>query len=121
MAHGESLQTCAELLTDEPQILAIGINCTAPSLILPLLRAAHRGTSGRKPVIVYPNSGEIWDAATRTWHGEDNTLRFATMSQSWYAAGAWAVGGCCRTRPAHIAAVAQAAREVLPAGRPVVS
>lgn len=119
VAHGETLQACAELLSDARQILAIGINCTAPPLILPLLNAAR--THGQKPVIVYPNSGEAWDAATRTWHGDNNTLRFGAMAQSWFAAGAQAVGGCCRTRPAHIAAVAQAAREVLPATRPVVS
>lgn len=114
VAHGEPLQACAEMLSDVAQVIAIGINCTAPHLILPLLAAARNGSRGRKPVIVYPNSGELWNAATHTWHGEDNTLNFGTMARSWFAAGAQAVGGCCRTRPAHIAAVAQAARAVIP-------
>lgn len=93
VAHGESLQVCAERLDGWPQIAAIGINCTAPHLILPLLAEAQRGSRHRKPILVYPNSGEIWDAATRTWHGEDNTAHFGRLAQVWYAAGAQAVGG----------------------------
>ncbi len=118
IAHGEPLQACAEMLSDVAGIVAIGINCTAPHLILPLLAAAQNGSQGRKPVIVYPNSGEVWNAATRTWHGDDSTLSFGTMARSWFAAGAAAVGGCCRTRPVHIAAVAQAARSFIPTAAP---
>ncbi|MGA7522581.1 MAG: homocysteine S-methyltransferase [Acidobacteriaceae bacterium] len=115
VAHGELMQACAEMLSEVPQIVAIGINCTAPHLILPLLAAAQRGAHGQTPVIVYPNSGEVWDAATRSWHGENNTLGFGTMARSWFAAGAQAVGGCCRTGPDHIAAVAEAARSAISA------
>jgi homocysteine S-methyltransferase len=115
VAHGEPLQECAERLAGVPQIAAIGINCTAPHLILPLLAAARHGALRQKPIIVYPNSGEVWNAATRTWHGEDNTEQFAALARSWYAAGAQAVGGCCRTGPAHIAGVAHAARTAIPA------
>ena len=115
IAHGEPLPACAEVLSDSDQILAIGINCVPPQLILPLMNGARRGARGRKPILVYPNSGEVWDAATRTWHGEDNTERFGSLAQSWFTAGAQAVGGCCRTRPAHIAAVARAARSAAPA------
>ncbi|HEX3986941.1 MAG TPA: homocysteine S-methyltransferase [Acidobacteriaceae bacterium] len=121
VAHGEPLQLCAEMLSGVPRVVAIGINCVAPHLILPLLAEAQQGARGRKPVIVYPNSGEVWNPATRTWHGEDNTLRFGTMARSWFAAGAQAVGGCCRTRPTHIAAVARAAAAVLPGSPAVVS
>ena len=34
--HGEPIEDCARLLRSHPQILAIGINCTAPSHVLPL-------------------------------------------------------------------------------------
>ncbi|MGA8908616.1 MAG: homocysteine S-methyltransferase, partial [Acidobacteriaceae bacterium] len=67
VAHGEPLGECAALLNSVPQVLALGINCTAPHLVTELIHAAR--IAGGKPVIVYPNSGEIWDAATRTWHG----------------------------------------------------
>jgi len=111
VAHGEPLAACAEALADVPQLVAIGINCTAPHLILPLLAEALRGSARRKPLVVYPNSGETWDAATRTWQGTGRTPDFGDRARAWFAAGAHAVGGCCRTGPAHIAAVAGILKE----------
>ena len=37
VAHGERLRDCGRLLDSHPQVVAVGINCTAPALILPLL------------------------------------------------------------------------------------
>lgn len=112
VAHGEPLRACAELLAGSPQIAAIGINCTAPALVTELIGEARRGAEDRKPVIVYPNSGETWDAATRTWRGSSDTACFGPLAREWFAAGAQSVGGCCRTGPAHIAAAARVAREL---------
>lgn len=107
VAHGEPLRACAQALEKSAQIAAVGINCTSPHLVTPLIAEARQGT--RKPVIVYPNSGETWDAATRSWHGTADPNVFGTLAREWYAAGAQAIGGCCRTGPAHIAAVAASA------------
>jgi homocysteine S-methyltransferase len=115
VAHGEPLRSCVELLAASAQIAAIGINCTAPHLIAELIAEARAGAGERKPVIVYPNSGETWDATSRTWRGTSDTARYGELAHTWYAAGAQAVGGCCRTGPAHIAAVAEAARAESPA------
>ena len=115
VAHGEPLRACVEVLAGAQQIAAVGINCTTPHLIAPLIAEARAGCGDRKPVIVYPNSGETWDAATRTWRGASDTSRFGALARTWYAAGAQAVGGCCRTGPAHIAAAAAAARAAGPA------
>ena len=109
VAHGERLADCATLLDAVPQVVAVGINCTAPAFIESLIAEAARATG--KPVFVYPNSGELWDTASRRWYGSSNVDEFAAMAERWYAAGAHAVGGCCRTTPAHI----QAVREVLEA------
>jgi homocysteine S-methyltransferase len=87
-------------------VVAIGVNCTQPAL-LPTLIAAIRSGSGR-PIFVYPNSGELWSAATRSWYGTSSIDDYARQAERWYAAGAQAVGGCCRTTPAHIRAVSQA-------------
>lgn len=67
--------------------------------------ATARSVTG-KPVIVYPNSGEVWDAVNRTWAG---TPRLDTGTViGWVDAGARIVGGCCRVRPDDIAAMAAA-------------
>lgn len=115
VAHGERLSECAAAVATSPQVAAIGINCTAPHHVETLIAEARRGCQDRKPVMVYPNSGEIWDAATRTWHGASDTAHYGALARAWFAAGAQAVGGCCRTGPAHIAAVAAAARASAPA------
>lgn len=109
VAHGESLRACAAAVSASPQVVAVGINCTAPSLVTPLIGEAARG--GQKPVFVYPNSGEVWNPATRGWQGSADVAGFGTLARQWFAAGAQAVGGCCRTGPAHIAAVAGASLE----------
>ena len=91
------------------RVLAVGINCTRPDLVEALIGEARGGTG--KPVVVYPNSGETWDAAARSWRGRGDLVaeeaRFGAMAREWYAAGAQAVGGCCRTGPGHIRAGAQ--------------
>jgi homocysteine S-methyltransferase len=112
VAHGEPLRECAALLDACPQIIGIGINCVPPRWV-PLLISEIRAVTA-KPILVYPNSGEGWDAANRCWTGSTDAGDFGRMAAEWFAAGAAIVGGCCRTRPAHIRAVAQAARGLWP-------
>jgi homocysteine S-methyltransferase len=103
-AHGERLRECAAALDREPQVLAVGVNCTAPGLIAPLLRELHAGTG--KPLVVYPNSGEGWDAVDRCWTGAADVAGYGELAESWFAGGAQLVGGCCRTGPEHVRAIA---------------
>jgi homocysteine S-methyltransferase len=107
VAHGELLRDCAAQVAMLPQTVAIGINCTRPSLITPLI--AELRASSAKPVIVYPNSGEGWNAQARCWTGTSDPLAYGEKAAEWFAAGAQIVGGCCRTRPEHIRQVAQVA------------
>ncbi|MDE3148255.1 MAG: homocysteine S-methyltransferase [Acidobacteriota bacterium] len=106
VAHGEPLSACAAAVAQFPQTAAIGVNCIHPSLV-PAMIAELRAASG-KPILVYPNSGEGWDAAARCWTGKSDPAEYGAMAAEWFAAGAQIVGGCCRTRPAHIRQVAQA-------------
>jgi homocysteine S-methyltransferase len=103
VAHGERLADCAALLDGSEQVVALGVNCTQPRLIAELIGAAKTAT--RKPIFVYPNSGETWDAATRRWRGRSDVAEYGALAAAWFEAGAQAVGGCCRTTPAHIQAV----------------
>lgn len=98
--NGERLADCAALLSDHRQVAAIGVNCTAPQYIPDLIRAARTATD--KPILVYPNSGEHYDAHTKTWSGEDTCATFASDARFWFDCGARVIGGCCRTTPAHI-------------------
>jgi homocysteine S-methyltransferase len=106
-AHGELLSDCAAAVARFPQTVAIGLNCTLPALATALIGELRAGSD--KPIVVYPNSGEGWDAAARSWTGTGDAARFGAMSADWYLAGAQIVGGCCRTRPSHIRQVAEVA------------
>jgi homocysteine S-methyltransferase len=104
VAHGEALRECASIAASFPQTIAVGVNCTQPKWLpslIPELRAASD-----KPIVVYPNSGEGWDANARCWTGSSDPAEFGRQASHWIAAGANIVGGCCRTRPSHIRQIA---------------
>jgi homocysteine S-methyltransferase len=100
ICHGEKISECTAFLDSSPQAAAIGINCTSPLYIPSLIREIKKNTN--KPVIVYPNSGEVYDPETNTWHGETSCDAFGLQSKVWYENGATLIGGCCRTTPEHI-------------------
>jgi homocysteine S-methyltransferase len=104
--HGEPIEECARLLEARPEIIAIGINCTAPRHILPLIQKIHAVAT--KCIAVYPNSGETWVSETRSWTGSSDPHAFSDLARQWREAGANWIGGCCRTGPEHIRAIAQA-------------
>jgi homocysteine S-methyltransferase len=110
VSHGERVRDCASLVAALPQTVAIGVNCVPPRW-LPSLIAELR-TASSKPVLVYPNSGEGWDAEARCWTGTTDPADFGEMAAGWFAAGPQMVGGCCRTRPAHIREVVRAATQL---------
>ena len=110
VSHGEPLAECAAAVAAFPQTVAVGVNCVPPRW-LPSLIAELRSASC-KPVLVYPNSGEGWDAFARCWTGSTDPSDFGALAKYWFAAGAQIVGGCCRTRPSHIHAVAKAAAQI---------
>jgi homocysteine S-methyltransferase len=104
--HGEPIEECSRLLNSSAQIIAIGVNCTAPRHILPLIRHIRAATGKR--IAVYPNSGETWVAETRGWTGNSDPQGFGALATTWREASADWIGGCCRTGPQHIRAILQA-------------
>jgi homocysteine S-methyltransferase len=107
VSHGERVADCAALVASFPQTVAIGVNCVPPKWIPSLI--AELRTASSKPVLVYPNSGEGWDAKQHCWIGTTDAAEFGARAAEWFHAGAQIVGGCCRTRPEYIRAVATAA------------
>ena len=101
---GQPLEQAFAIASGVPEILAVGVNCCAPADVLGAVAAAGGATG--KPVIVYPNSGEIWDGQNRVWVGTPGMD--TDLATAWFDAGARIVGGCCRVRPDDIAAMAAA-------------
>ncbi|PVE04097.1 homocysteine S-methyltransferase [Streptomyces scopuliridis] len=96
---GQPLADAFALAAGEEQVIAVGINCCEPGDTDRAVELAASVTG--KPVVVYPNSGEGWDAGARNWRG-DATFDPSRV-RSWQAAGARLVGGCCRVGPEQIA------------------
>jgi homocysteine S-methyltransferase len=101
---GQPLADAFAVAAGVPEIVAVGVNCCAPDDVEHAIGVAREVTG--KPVIVYPNSGEDWDGARRTWIGR--AAWSADLAPRWVAAGASIIGGCCRVRPDDIAALARA-------------
>lgn len=103
---GQPLAEAFALAADADEVIAVGVNCCDPRDADTAVPLAARVTG--KPVVVYPNSGESWDAASRTWRGP---TRFSPRQASaWRDTGARLVGGCCRVGPEAIAKVADEVR-----------
>ncbi len=85
------------------QVIAVGVNCCEPGDAERAVEIAARTTG--KPVVVYPNSGETWDARAGSWRGRA-TFDPARV-RAWQAAGARLIGGCCRIGPARIEELAR--------------
>lgn len=100
---GQPLEEAFALAADVDEVIAVGVNCCVPEDVDAAVETAARVTG--KPVVVYPNSGEVWDAGARRWTGSAS-LDDRDVT-GWVAAGARLVGGCCRVGPDDIRAIAQ--------------
>ncbi len=97
---GESLHDAvARVVAD---VDAVGVNCTAPHFVEPLLRSL----SVDVPLVAYPNHGAHWNADMREWSAHHSDSEIPGLVPSWLAAGARIVGGCCGVGSAGIAELA---------------
>jgi len=99
-SHGEPLADCARLIDPIPNVFAVGVNCVKPEVVGDAIRALTAVTD--KPILVYPNSGECWDAGDQSWGGTPGN-NIATLAPEWILSGAHHIGGCCRVGPSEIA------------------
>ncbi|MFF5480273.1 homocysteine S-methyltransferase [Streptomyces sp. NPDC012935] len=100
---GQPLEEAFALAADADEVIAVGVNCCAPQDVEGAVEIAARVTG--KPVVVYPNSGEAWDAEARAWSGEAGFV--SEQVEAWRASGARLIGGCCRVGPEGIGAIAR--------------
>lgn len=93
---GVPVEEAAAAVAEAPGVVAVGFNCTAPEHADELVARFHGATG--LPVVVYPNSGEGWDAVNRRWTGSGARLDGAAAAR-WHHDGAGLIGGCCRVTP----------------------
>jgi len=106
LRSGESVDEVWAMAHDVSALVAAGVNCSTPADAGAAVDAAASGAG--KPVVIYPNSGEGWDAEGREWVGSagfdpDDVVR-------WLNHGALLVGGCCRVTPTAIGQIAEITR-----------
>jgi len=101
LSSGEDFAEAVKLLNQSAQVVAVGVNCTAPQRIASLVKIAAANTG--KYILVYPNKGEVWDAVNKCWlPANTGDTHFYDGAKSWYLAGAEIIGGCCKTTPEDI-------------------
>ena len=101
ISDGTLIEEVGRLAQSSPQVLAVGFNCTAPHLIAPLLEKLKQVCD--KPLLAYPNSGEVYNGVTNTWQDNpEQQLCLTDYSHLWKKQGVQLFGGCCRTRPEDI-------------------
>ncbi|XAR61178.1 Homocysteine S-methyltransferase [Bertholletia excelsa] len=105
VVSGDSLPECAAIAEACKKVVAVGINCTPPRFIHDLILSVKKVTT--KPIVVYPNSGESYDADQKEWvqHSGVSEKDFVSYVNTWRELGASLVGGCCRTTPNIIRAI----------------
>lgn len=101
---GTPIEKCAALFTHHPTVFAVGVNCTAPQHISELIRSI-KTASGDKRIVVYPNSGAVYDAISKTWSGLSEASSCEVMAKEWMELGADIIGGCCGIGPGQIRAM----------------
>ncbi|XP_017029376.1 homocysteine S-methyltransferase [Drosophila kikkawai] len=118
LAHGETFAEAANAIWDllaernaQDKCLAIGVNCVHPKFVTPLFKSLNgeRGADEQIPLVVYPNSGEVYDVVNG-WQGREHCVPLANYVPEWAGLGAKVIGGCCRTYARDIRHIGEAIR-----------
>lgn len=92
---GQQIEEAVAVASAAPSVMAVGINCTDPRHVAPLVMRMRSVTD--LPIVVYPNAGGAWNPEDGSW---DDSIRgpFApALVEVWQQAGAVGIGGCCGT------------------------
>uniref|UniRef100_A0A3Q3VWE7 Hcy-binding domain-containing protein n=1 Tax=Mola mola TaxID=94237 RepID=A0A3Q3VWE7_MOLML len=68
LSDGSPFSAAVLIANRSPQLVAVGVNCCSPALVEPLLDSASSLLSPDMRWVVYPNSGEEWDAQISPAH-----------------------------------------------------
>lgn len=106
LCDGTPLEEAVAYFNDHPQITAIGVNCTRMENIEEAVKTIRSVTE--KPIVVYPNNGDIYNPETKKWKPDPSSQSFSNLAPKWLNAGATIIGGCCRTTPNDISEIRDA-------------
>jgi len=109
LASGQRIDEAIVLLRGQGAEVA-GLNCVyGPSGLLRVFEQIPAGA----PLAAYPNAGhpQLYQGRFLYYMTPDY---FAAAARDFVAQGATLIGGCCGTRPEHIAAMVEAVRDLAP-------
>ncbi|XP_034937129.1 homocysteine S-methyltransferase-like [Chelonus insularis] len=78
------------------QLIAVGVNCLAPTAVTSLIQNFNKMGEISVPLIVYPNSGEVYTVA-EGWKQRGSEPPLENFIDEWLNYGVKFIGGCCRT------------------------
>ena len=105
LCDGTPISEACLFLNSVEQVFAIGANCTAPKHTSSLIREIKTHAPSKR-IIVYPNSGEVFNSVDKSWTGISDPKAYAPQAIQWINEGADIIGGCCRIGPEHIQEIA---------------
>jgi len=109
LADGTPVAEMLAAAEESEQVVAVGFNCIPEQLASEALGHVRGLGTTTKPCVIYPNSGEQYDATSKQWHGErPQGQAVRELAREWYVRGARYIGGCCRTNAEDIANMAAA-------------
>jgi homocysteine S-methyltransferase len=97
LRDGSPVEEAVRACSPGAGVVAVGVNCTAPEHVAGLIRRMRAASD--LPILAYPNSGELYDAANGAWSGGPAAHEWLELVPEWVGAGARIVGGCCRIGP----------------------
>ena len=119
ICSGEKLKDTLKELCYSEYLVAVGINCSGLKYINELTQIIKEffdenqetlfKDSNRPEIVVYPNSGEIYDGVNKVWLPDEECCgkSFEELALGWYKnGGVRCIGGCCRVLPEDIKTLA---------------
>jgi homocysteine S-methyltransferase len=102
--EGQPIEDAVAVAGRSAQVIATGVNCTAPAVVESLLDRARNAVD--RPLVAYPNDGRLWDGPSRRWLGAGSGGFPAAAVERWHELGARLIGGCCGIGPDGIRSLA---------------
>ena len=92
LRDGSSLKEACMEISKLENVSTVGINCIEPPLVAEAIRKLKKYST--KKVLIYPNSGELYNSNTKEWTGQKKLSK--THIKEWLKLSPDIIGGCCR-------------------------